>query len=106
MLIRFFVCYFGLVYNYSIFDVVGDTGCGVYHMGSMFNHSCCPNSAFCHDSRGRILVVTLRPIRTGEEICVDYSELNVGLRRRRGDLVCSSGYYFMHFYFFFLGRNV
>ncbi|KAK2959170.1 hypothetical protein BLNAU_5965 [Blattamonas nauphoetae] len=63
-----------------------DTGFGLFHMGSMFNHACCPNSAFCHDRRGRIIVVTLRPIRTAEEITVDYSELCIAMDRRQKEL--------------------
>ncbi|KAH7829379.1 putative SET domain [Monocercomonoides exilis] len=63
-----------------------DTGFGVYHFGSMFNHSCAANAAFCHDSKGRILIVSLRPIRTAEEIFVDYCDVNMRMEQRQSEL--------------------
>ncbi|KAA6399609.1 MAG: putative nek protein kinase [Streblomastix strix] len=62
-------------------SIFRDTGFGMFYIGSMFNHSCAPNSAFCHDRRGNLILITLRPIRSGEEITIDYSEICVSLER-------------------------
>jgi SET domain-containing protein len=59
-------------------------------MGSQFNHSCAPNTAFCHDAfgmlrlityfffvklrfLGNIRIVVLRDVSVGEELTVDYA---------------------------------
>ena len=44
---------------------------GLYPKCSMLNHSCFPNAIFVSDS-GRQLIITTKPIKKGEEICVTY----------------------------------
>lgn len=50
--------------------------------GSLYNHSASPN-AYCYfsDDREQLIFETLRPIKKGEEICINYGYSKADLKR-------------------------
>ena len=60
-------------------------GFGIFPLGSIFNHSCLPNCTYTNE--GPLLVFRLlRPVREGEELCVNYTELYAARDERRAEL--------------------
>lgn len=58
---------------YSNGFAVGRTTTAVFEVASRFNHACVPNARFSWDEGvGRMEYFTVRGVRAGEEVCVDY----------------------------------
>lgn len=53
---------------------VDRTGMGLFPALSRVNHSCVPNATY-HWARGKMHLVALRTISTGEEVCAAYTEI-------------------------------
>ncbi|KAI8923724.1 hypothetical protein BC831DRAFT_469695 [Entophlyctis helioformis] len=58
-------------------------------LGSLFNHSCCPNAVAVYDvGDGRCVLVvrSIRDVAVGEEVCISYVDTIAGLADRRRHL--------------------
>jgi hypothetical protein len=77
---------------HGVYDNYGGSNCvvglGLFTCASMINHSCYPNSFFSADGHS-LLVRTIRPIATGEEITVPYIDLLQPRRDRMAELLAS-----------------
>lgn len=72
-------------------------GYGVYPRASYFNHSCWPNTTFYKNPDLKVPhmnFLTVWPIQNeGEEVCISYIDISVGLSERRNTLLDK---YFFH----------
>lgn len=61
----------------------GPAGTAFYSLQSCANHSCDPNAAAETDTDGQVVLLALRSIPAGEEVCISYidEELPVGERK-------------------------
>jgi hypothetical protein len=68
--------------NRTVF-VPGPAGTALYALQSCANHSCEPNAAAETDTDGQVVMLALRSITAGEEVCISYidEELPVGERK-------------------------
>ncbi len=60
-------------------------GFGLFPLGSIFNHSCLPNCTYTNEGP-QLVFRLLRPVREGEELCVNYIELYAARDERRSEL--------------------
>ena len=60
-------------------------GFGLFPLGSIFNHSCLPNCTYTNEGP-QLVFRLLRPVREGEELCVNYTELYAARDERRAEL--------------------
>ena len=60
-------------------------GFGLFPLGSIFNHSCLPNCTYTNEGP-QLVFRLLRPVREGEELCVNYTELYATRDERRAEL--------------------
>jgi hypothetical protein len=60
-------------------------GFGLFPLGSIFNHSCLPNCTYINEG-SQLVFRLLRPVREGEELCVNYTELYAARDERRVEL--------------------
>jgi SET and MYND domain-containing protein len=60
-------------------------GFGLFPLGSIFNHSCLPNCTYTNEGP-QLVFRLLRPVREGEELCVNYTELYAARDERRTEL--------------------
>lgn len=66
-------------------------GFGLFPLGSIFNHSCLPNCTYTNEGP-QLIFRLLRPVREGEELCVNYSELYAARDERRAELHASKSF--------------
>ena len=60
-------------------------GFGLFPLCSIFNHSCLPNCTYTNEGP-QLVFRLLRPVREGEELCVNYTELYATRDERRAEL--------------------
>jgi SET and MYND domain-containing protein len=66
-------------------------GFGLFPLGSIFNHSCLPNCTYTNEGP-QLVFRLLRPVREGEELCVNYTELYAARDERRAELHASKSF--------------
>lgn len=66
-------------------------GFGLFPLGSIFNHSCLPNCTYTNEGP-QLVFRLLRPVRVGEELCVNYTELYAARDERRAELHASKSF--------------
>lgn len=67
-------------------------GLGLYPLLSKFNHSCYPNCVFAN--MGNVVALrTIRPVKKGEELCVNYVDLYQTVWTRREELLESKKFW-------------
>ena len=63
------------------------TGTGLYYVGSMFNHSCNPNSAFLSTClNNQKVLIAMKDIRQGEEVTCAYINCQQAREARQNEL--------------------
>lgn len=63
------------------------TGTGLYYVGSMFNHSCNPNSAFLSTClNNQKVLIAMKDIRQGEEVTCAYINCQQNRDARQNEL--------------------
>ena len=66
-------------------------GFGLFPLGSLFNHSCLPNCTYVNEG-AQLVFRLLRPVREGEELCVNYTQLYAARDERRTELLASKSF--------------
>lgn len=68
-------------------------GSAVYHVGSMFNHSCAPNvHATWPSGTSSASFRALRDIHLGEELVISYIDTDMSYERRQASLLLNYGF--------------
>jgi hypothetical protein len=66
-----------------------EVGLGLFPMCSIFNHSCAPNCSYMNLGARYLAYRTIRPVRAGEELNVNYAEIYASTAERRATLMQS-----------------
>ncbi len=72
-------------------SVTESFGFGLFPLGAIFNHSCLPNCTYTNEGP-QLVFRLLRPVREGEELCVNYTELYAARDERRAELQVSKSF--------------
>lgn len=68
-------------------------GSAIYHVGSMFNHSCTPNVHACWPTgTSTVSFRTLRDVQLGEELLISYIDADMSYERRQASLLFNYGF--------------
>jgi hypothetical protein len=83
--------------SHAVHDPSGDVnapiGVGMFPLVAMLNHSCTPNAAFTTTKSGGMQVRAVKPIASGEEVCVSYVDLFAPKWERQGTLLSSKFFF-------------
>lgn len=73
-------------------EVGAEVGMGLSASVAMLNHRCDPNADWSLDASGCLVVRALRPIRSGEELCLSYVETSLPTAERKAHLLTHFGF--------------
>ena len=73
-------------------DAGNPFGLGLFPTAAFFNHSCYPNCVFVN-AGASLVVRAIRPVRAGEELCVNYTSLDADRLARRTALLREKSFF-------------
>ena len=67
---------YSIRYNMNATNLLPTTlGIGLFPLGCIFNHSCCPNVEYVGDKYGRLTFKSTKDVKQGEELFISYIPL-------------------------------